>query len=51
MIRRLFSEILTREAARYLSKSRVKRERKLIRSVARRMCIESGKPIPPPLRG
>jgi hypothetical protein len=46
MIRALFSNILARESSRYLTKRRIRKERELIRQVARRMCVETGMKVP-----
>jgi len=51
MIRTLFSEILVREAARLLTRHRIKNERAEIRATARQLCEEMGRPIPRALRG
>jgi hypothetical protein len=37
---------LAREASRYLTKHRIRKERELIRRVARQMCVETGMKVP-----
>lgn len=51
MIRALFSEALAREASRYLTNRRIRKEREFIRETARQLCRETNRPIPPILRG
>jgi hypothetical protein len=44
VIGRLFDSILAREASRYLTKRRIREERKLIHEVAQSMRVASGLP-------
>jgi hypothetical protein len=40
-----------RQAAKVLRQARIRREKALIRRVARQLCVESNRDIPPALRG
>jgi hypothetical protein len=39
------------QSARRMNQARIRREKALIRRVARQLCVESNQPIPPALRG
>jgi hypothetical protein len=50
MIRAIFTELLAREASRYLTRRRILMERELVLSTAQRMRAEMGLPLDRRLR-